>query len=125
MNLKLKRIRVIFGTLVLIAMVGGFSSCEKYSYAPPAVDPTATWHFQTDIQPIFTSICINCHNGVRLPDLRSGKSYLSLTKGGFVSLPASTSRLYVRITTGDHIPRTTDADKLKILYWINQGAKNN
>jgi hypothetical protein len=125
MNLKLKRIRMIFGGLVLIAAVGGFSSCEKNSYAPPAVDPSATWHFQTDIQPIFTANCITCHNGVRLPDLRSGKSYLSLTKGGFVSLPASTSRLYVRITTGDHVPRTTDVDKLKILYWINQGAKNN
>lgn len=126
MNLKLKRIRMFFGALVLIASIGGFSSCEKYSYAPPAVDPSTTWHLETDIQPIFTANCISCHDGtVRTPDLRSGKSYLSLTKGGYVNLPASTSRLYVRITTGDHIPRTTDADKLKILYWITQGAKNN
>jgi hypothetical protein len=125
MNLKLIRIRLIFGALVLIAAIGGLSSCEKVSYAPPAVDPNATWHFQTDIQPIFTANCIACHNGTRLPDLRSGKSYLSLTKGGFVNSPASTSRLYVRITTGDHIPRTTDVDKQKILFWITQGAKNN
>ncbi len=125
MNLKLKRIRMIFVALVLVGAVGGFSSCEKNSFAPPAVDPSATWHFQTDIQPIFDANCIGCHNTNRLPDLRSGKSYLSLTKGGYVNLPASTSRLYVRITTGDHIPRSTDADKLKILYWITQGAQKN
>lgn len=125
MNLKLIWIRMFFGALVLIVAMGGLSSCEKVSFAPPAVDPKATWHFQTDIQPIFNANCIACHNANRLPDLRSGKSYLSLTKGGYVNLPAETSRLYKRITTGDHIPRSTDVDKLKILYWITQGAKNN
>ena len=116
---------MIFGVLVLIVAMGGLSSCEKVSFAPPAVDPNAVWHFQTDIQPIFTANCIGCHNSNRLPDLREGKSYLSLTKGGYVKLPAATSRLYIRITTGDHVPRTTDVNKLKILYWITQGAQNN
>lgn len=125
MKRKLKRIKLIFGALVLLAGIQGLSSCEKNSYPPPDVDPTATWHFQTDIQPIFTANCINCHNGTRLPDLRSDKSYLSLTGGGYVKLPAESSRLYVRMTTGDHVSRSTDADKLKVLYWITQGAKNN
>jgi hypothetical protein len=127
MNQKLKRIRQIFVALVLIAAVEGFSSCEKYAFSPPAVDPNQTWHFETDIQPIFNSNCITCHNGVKqFPDLRDGKSYLALTKGGYVTLPGETSRLYHHMSTNsDHIPRSTDLHKLKVLSWINQGALNN
>jgi hypothetical protein len=125
MNKKLNRIKQILVVLVLLAAVEGFSSCEKYSYAPPSVDPSATWHFQTDIQPIFSANCITCHGGARSPDLRDGKSYLSLTKGGYVNIPAETSKLYSKMTSSDHSPRSTDADKLKVLYWITQGALKN
>jgi hypothetical protein len=127
MNQKLKRIRKIFVALVLIAAIEGFSSCEKYSYAPAAVDQNQTWHFTTDIQPIFSSNCTTCHDGIKeFPDLRVGKSYLALTKGKFITPPGATSILYHQITTNsDHIPRTTPSEKLKILYWINQGALNN
>ena len=126
MNQKLKRIRQIFVALVLIAAVEGFSSCEKYSYPLPKVDPNTTWHFQTDIQPIFNSNCVTCHNGTQFPDLRSGKSYLALTKAGLIKTPGETSGLYIQITTQtEHIPRTTSTEKLKILSRINQGALNN
>ena len=127
MNKKLKRIRQILVALVLIAAVEGFSSCEKYSFSPPAVDPNQIWHFQTDIQPIFDANCVTCHNGVKqFPDLRDGKSYLALTKGKFVTLPGETSRLYHQMSTNsEHIPRSTDLEKLKVLSWINQGALNN
>jgi hypothetical protein len=128
MNQKLKRIKQIFVALILIATVEGFSSCEKDSYPPPAVDPNQTWHFQADIQLIFiNSKCVTCHNGVtQFPDLRSGKSYASLSSGGYITPPGETSILYHQITTNSaHIPRTTDAQKLEIRYWINQGAHNN
>jgi hypothetical protein len=126
MNQKFKCFRQILVALVLFAAIEGFSSCTKYSYTDRPVDPNTAWHYSTDIQPIFNGICINCHNGVQSPDLRSGKSYLALTKGGFVKLPGETSILYIQLTTdGDHIPRATSAEKLKILYWINQGALNN
>jgi hypothetical protein len=126
MNHKLKRIRQIFVALILIAAVEGFSSCEKYSYAQPKVDPNITWHFQTDIQPIFNSNCIACHNGTQFPDLRSGKSFAALTKAGLLTLPAETSGLYVQITTqSEHISRTTSLEKDKILNWLLQGALNN
>ena len=126
MNLKFNGIKEILVIFVLIAAVEGFSSCEKYSYTDRPVDPNATWHFKTDIQPIFNSICITCHGGVQKPDLRSANSYKSLTTGGFVKAPGETSILYIQITTqSDHIPRTTAAEKFKILYWISQGALNN
>jgi hypothetical protein len=125
MNQKIKRIRQILVVLVLLASIGGLSSCVKYSFTPPAVDKNATWHFQTDIQPIFTANCVTCHGSARTPDLRDGKSFLSLTKGGYVSLPAESSKLYLKMTSTDHSPRSTDAEKLKVLYWITQGALNN
>lgn len=127
MNQKLKRIRQISLALILIAAIVGFSSCEKYSFSPPAVNPNQTWHFQADIQPIFNGICITCHNGkTQFPDLRSGKSYASLKSGGYITLPGETSILYHQMTTNSaHIPRSTDAQKIEVLYWINQGALNN
>jgi hypothetical protein len=124
MNQIFKRIRQIMVALVLLAALTGISSCEKYSYTPPAVDPLATWHFQTDIQPIFSSNCATCHNGTKSPDLRDGKSFAALSKG-FVNAPAESSRLYLKMTSTDHAPRSTAAEKLKVLYWITQGALNN
>jgi hypothetical protein len=126
MNQKYNRIKQIFVALVFLAAIGGFSSCEKNSFSLPSVDPNTIWSFKNDIQPIFTAKCITCHGTALSPDLRDGKSYLALTKGGFVNLPAETSKLYVQMTTNpEHIPRSGSVDKLKVLYWITQGAKNN
>jgi hypothetical protein len=126
MNKKLKKIRQMLIALALIAAVEGFSSCEKYSIPPAVVDANQTWYLSTDIQPIFNGNCISCHGSNKVPDLREGKSWESLTKGGFVNLPGDESRLYKHMTTNSqHIPRSTDEEKLKVLNWINQGALNN
>jgi hypothetical protein len=125
MNQKFNRIRQILVVLVLIAAVEGFSSCEKYSYLPRPVDPDATWHFQVDIQPIFNSNCVTCHGGAQAPDLRDGKSYLALTKGKYLTAPAESSRLYLQMHSSSHSAKSTGNDKLKVLYWITQGALNN
>jgi hypothetical protein len=125
MNEKLNKIRHIFVALVLIAAVGGLSSCEKYSYLPPKVNPDVTVHFQTEIQPIFTSNCVSCHGGSQFPNLSDGKSYSLLTKNAMVTSPGESSRLYVKMTSSSHSSRSTETDKQKVLYWINQGALNN
>ena len=125
MNQVKNMIRHILVGLVLIASIEVFSSCEKYSYMGPTVDPNATWHFQTDIQPIFTANCITCHGSIQSPNLSNGKSYLALTNGGYVNLPAVSSKLYVQMTSSSHTARSTDTEKLKVLYWITQGALNN
>jgi hypothetical protein len=126
MNQKVSKVKLSLAVVVLLMAIAGFTSCEKYTYNPPAVDPNKEWSLKDDIQPIFTSKCISCHGGALSPDLRSGNSWNSLTKGGYVNLPAETSRLYVQITTkSSHIPKTSDVEKQEILYWITQGAKNN
>ena len=125
MNQKLNRMKQILVALALIAAVEGFTSCEKYTYTPPAVDPNTAWSLSTDIQPIFNASCISCHGGTVSPDLRDGKSFNALTKGGYVASPAESSRLYSKMVSGSHEARSTAAEKLKALYWITQGAKNN
>lgn len=125
--MKIKRnVRRVLVLFSIIATTGLFPACEKYTYQPPAVDPNEEWNLSTDIQPIFNSNCITCHGGRVAPDLRAGQSFNSLTRGNYVSEPAETSRLYMQITTDtDHQKYLTEADRLRILYWIQQGAENN
>jgi len=111
--------------MFLIASITGLMACEEFKITQPAVDPSATWSLQTDIQPIFNNNCISCHGGTKSPDLRGGKSFQSLTNGAYVTLPAETSRLYSTMTSADHISRSTETERLKILYWIEQGAQDN
>ena len=125
MNQKLKRIRQILVALVLVAAVAGIASCEKYSFTPPTINTVDTLHFQTDIQPIFNANCTSCHGAIKAPDLRDGKSFQALTKGGYINLPGESSKLYLKITGSDHAPKSSAIEKLKILTWINQGAHNN
>jgi hypothetical protein len=124
MNQKPMKLTKNLVAVILLVTAAIFTSCEKVKELPIPFDPTAIWHFQSDIQPIFNANCITCHNGSRSPDLRSGKSYSALNKGYLIP-PAETSRIYVKITSSDHLSRTTDIQKAKILYWIKQGALNN
>ncbi len=124
MNPKSMKLTINLVAVILLVAAAIFTSCEKVKELPIPFDPNATWHFQTDIQPIFNANCITCHNGSRSPDLRSGKSYSALSKG-YINPPAESSRLYVKITSSDHLPRTTDIQKQMILYWLKQGALNN
>jgi hypothetical protein len=125
MNRTLNSIRQILIAFVLLAAIAGISSCEKYSFTPPAVNPDVVLLYQTDIQPIFSSNCLTCHGSKLAPDLRDGFSFQALTKGGYVIAPGETSKIYLKMTGADHSPRSSGVDKLKVLYWINQGALNN
>jgi len=125
MNQKLNKIRQILAAILLIAAVGGFSSCEKYQFTLPVADPDLTVYFAADVQPIFNNSCVSCHGGATAPDLREGKSYNILTSRGYVNLPGETSRLYAKMTANDHAARSTATEKGKVLNWINQGALNN
>jgi len=125
MNQEVSKIRQIVAAVLLLLAITGFASCEKYRFTPPAVDPETTWKLSADIQPIFNSNCVSCHGDALKPDLREGKSYTALTRGGYVKAPAESSKLYSTLTGSSHAPRATDEQKLKILYWITQGALNN
>jgi hypothetical protein len=125
MRMKVKLSWSVLAALLIPAGMVLFSSCEKYAYQLETIDPQVPVLFQTQIQPIFTNNCITCHKGSRNPDLRNGNSYASLTNGGFVNLPAASSRLYSQVTSGSHSPFTLDSEKQLIFNWIDQGALNN
>lgn len=125
MNQRIKRIRLTVAAFILVAAGAGLLSCEKYQYMPPAVDPNYEWSLANDIQPIFTANCASCHGGTKAPDLREDKSFNALTKGSYITAPGESSKLYTKMIEPDHAPRSTDADKLKVKFWIDQGAKNN
>jgi hypothetical protein len=123
MNQKVKKVRQILAFVVCLTAIAGLASCEKYGKTIP-FNPETPWSFKADIQPIFSGTCITCHNGSKSPDFREGKSYSALSNGYLVPT-AETSRLYLKIIASDHISRTSDTEKLMILNWIKQGAKNN
>jgi hypothetical protein len=125
MNQRLNMLRQLLVALIVIAAIGGLSSCEKYSWMPEKINPVDSVHFQAEIQPIFTANCISCHGAIKAPDLRDGKSYKALTEGGYVNQPGETSELYTKMIGSEHAPRSSDVDKQKVLIWINQGANNN
>ena len=125
MNLKIRKVLQSLVTVLILAAVAGSTSCEKVKILPFPFDPTVTWSLKTDIQPIFSSICITCHGGARSPDLREGKSFNSLTKGGYVNPPYETSRLYLQMKSGHPSSSLSDLNRNKILYWVTQGAQNN
>ena len=115
---------VLMVTILLVG-IGLLGSCEKYAYQVEIINPEEPVLFQTQIQPVFTKNCIVCHKGSRNPDLRNGNSYNSLTSGGYVNLPAETSRLYKQVISSSHASFTLDNEKQLIFLWIQQGAKNN
>jgi hypothetical protein len=126
MNQRLNMLRQLLAAFIVLAAIGGFSSCEKYSYIPEVIDPVVPVYFQTQIQPIFNKNCITCHGAIKAPDLRDGHSYNALTEGGYVDQPGTSSLLYLQMTSDrDHIPRSSDEEKQLVLIWINQGALNN
>jgi hypothetical protein len=128
MNQELKKIRRILTMFLFTAAISGLVACEDFKVQQPAVDPLTPWSLQTDIQPIFNNNCatISCHGGIQNPDLREGKSFQALTNGLYVTLPAEQSRLYQKMNTDpEHLKRATETERLKVLYWITQGAQDN
>ena len=126
MNQKVKKVRQSLVAVIILAAFTGFTSCEKYKILPFPFDPATPWSFKADIQPIFNANCVLCHGGARQPNLSEGKSYNSLTTGGYINAPYGTSRLYLQMNKSHPTSSFSDSnDKLKILNWVTQGAKNN
>jgi hypothetical protein len=125
MKQKAKMSKPWIVAFLLLSGMAIFTACEKYSWVVETVDPEVPVLFQTEVQPIFTAKCIGCHKGTRNPDLRDGFSYASLTTGGYVALPAETSRLNKQLNSSSHTAFTLATEKQTIFIWIEQGAKNN
>lgn len=121
--------------LFLVAVT--FSACRKDIgpvVVPPAV--TAPVSFKSDIQPMFNSSCISCHNAShQYLQLDSCCSYYELFFTGanapyIDTLNPSQSLIIKRMTgeIGPTMPLTGALPQSEIdlvLRWIEEGAKNN
>jgi mono/diheme cytochrome c family protein len=126
MNQKVKKVRQSLAAVIMLVAVAGFTSCEKFGILPIPFGPAATLSFKDDIQPIFNANCITCHGGARQPVLSEGKSFNSLTTGGFIKSPYETSRLYLQMNNQHPTSSfSVSIDRLKIQAWVTHGAKNN
>lgn len=97
----------------------------------PPVDPNVDVLFSTQIVPIFTSKCADCHKpGGTAPDLTAANAYNSIMSLNLVNTanPAS-SEIYTYpdpANAGTHSwKKYSAAEAQLVLTWIQQGAKNN
>ena len=130
----MKKIYQIAMTFGLVATIGFMSSCQKEYFVPePLDDPNDTTttvdtvYFSTDMQPFFDNSCVGCHNGGGIPlDLSPGVSYDAIINGGYISTPATSSKLYTKLLPGESMAQySTNAQTAMTLDWIEQGALNN
>ena len=129
----MKKILQIAMTIGLIATIGFMSSCEKQYFVPEPVDPgdtsttIDTVYYSTDMQPFFDNSCASCHNGGGIPlDLSPGASYDAIINGGYISTPATSSKLYTKLLPGESMAQyATNSERDMVLEWIEQGALNN
>jgi hypothetical protein len=116
---------VILGIFILAACT------SKTIVTPTVAPPQKEYKFSVDVLPLFTAHCsmAGCHaSGAIPPDLSAANAYQSLISNNLVNTAnPSKSGIYTAVAPGgsmnSHLPGTTD--QLTILYWIQQGAKNN
>ena len=120
-----------------------FMSCVKYTIQPVVQHVTTpsggggggggttVIHFSADIQPMFTSNCVSCHDGnSATPDLTVGNAYTELWANGDLdsTVTPENNKLY-KYLIGTSKPsmssHSTPAFNSNVLLWIQQGAKNN
>ena len=128
----------LFRILILISIGLFLNSCyydsfpevEEPDITPPNPDEPVSYSEQ--IQPIWDSKCVFCHNGNEPPDLRPEVSYDVLTTEGWVVKgDADSSILYKSLLGVDGVPLMPPGQKLPdeqigwVEEWINDGAPDN
>jgi len=115
---------------VMILLTGaailGLSGCAKYEIpTPECPEGDRTAKFSSVIQPIFDKSCVACHSGGQAPDLSEGWAYDELMDGDYINTDFPCESILYQIFSGTHSSRGDDGDDLKILGWIQEGAKDN
>jgi hypothetical protein len=95
------------------------------------IPPPDDVSYQNDIQPLWNTDCVSCHNGVIPPDYREDFSYASNLNGYVVPFKPEESILYKSLLGIDGVSlMPPDAkwseNKINLVKaWIEQGAKDN
>ena len=127
-NPKLNLIALFLGVLFMAGCEYAF--IERTEITPPDPDPDNPISFETQIVPIFTSRCLDCHDtGGTSPDLSAENAYNSITNNNLVDTDNPSESVifdYVQPSTSPHAWRKyTTAQATLVLQWIQEGALNN
>ena len=135
--MKTTKTLLSFFTLFVFGMSLTFVSCKKDIgplYVAPSVIPPVS--FRNDVQPIFNSSCISCHNAAhQYLQLDSCCSYYELLFTGanapYVDTANPSQSLIIKRMTGEIGPTMPLSGALPqseidlVLRWIEEGAENN
>lgn len=123
--------------ILIIVLFAIFISSCKYNFIVPIEEevPEDTIpgdqpvSFATQIQPIFTNKCVNCHkSGGTAPNLAAGSSYNQIVPAHVnLSKPEeSTIYTFPAPSTSKHAWKKYNSSEANlVLTWIKEGAKNN
>lgn len=124
-----------FTTYFLLLTVGLLLNACTYDFIAeeelPPVDPNVDVLFSTQINPIFTSKCAECHKaGGTAPDLTAANAYNSIKNAGLVNTTTpETGKIYSYPAPANAAvhgwKKYSAAEAQLVLTWIQQGAKNN
>jgi hypothetical protein len=124
MNIKKRKLgKWLILPLCLIFTV----ACEKVQFEPVVI-PDTDLSFETDIQPILTAKCVECHPPSKSLDFNPAFAYDAIVPEFATEADSANpqgSKFYQKLAGSSHAPRTSDVEKQKFLKWISQGVPNN
>jgi hypothetical protein len=127
-NPKLYLFMLFFGAILMAGCEYAF--VQHAEIDPITPDPDNPISFATQIVPIFTSRCLDCHDtGATAPDLSVANAFSSITSMSLVNISdPTTSKLYdyIQPSTSTHSWRKYTATQAGlVLLWIQEGALDN
>lgn len=135
-NLTLKTIQmkklfqiVLVSSLSLLCFSCYYDELVERPVDLPEIPEDEVVYYSSDIQPIFTANCLDCHSSSLKPDLRPGNSYDALLPDYVNPGNAEGSTLYQSLPGIGHPDRSVpDLSGEEIAYikkWIDDGAEDN
>lgn len=121
-------------TLLVLGIIGFFSSCQYKFNVEPVVappNPMDTIYFSQDVAPIWNinDKCTSCHKtGSTAPDLTTDNAYAAVVPSYVNTDQANESSIYTftHPDTETHSwKKYTSSEAAIVLQWIEQGALNN
>ncbi len=120
------------GILMALTIVMIVSCQYKFTVEPappPPPPPGDTTSFSLEVVPIWSEQgCTGCHStGSTAPDLTPENAYNSITSMGLVNIdvPSESRIYYYPLPGGSHFAKYSVAQAATVLYWIEEGAKDN
>jgi hypothetical protein len=100
------------------------ATAKTWSFTTAAAAP-AGMSFANDVMPVL-GLCNQCHTHPWTVSSVPATFYTNLVNQGYVNPTSYTSsKIYVKLSSGHPGSSISTTDKNKILTWMSEGSKNN